>query len=234
MVTPIHVRQISSTLCGLAFAVGAQAQLAANVSLASENNFRGNSLSDNNPVAAFSLNADSDSGWFAGAVATWARFDRYRYARSSPQWLADVGYARDTGLGWSWEVGATGSWFTNTSSYNYHEAFAGITVNRWNVRFFYSPAYYGQRFKSVYGELNYARPLTDNLHLLAHLGWQRANLDGADASTSTLDTRLGLGIQVGRVGIQASWVATNRESYLYPVDSGSYHNRFVLRLDYAL
>lgn len=228
-----HVWQLIGMLCGLLPAFAAHAQLAADLSLSSENIFRGNSLSDGDPVAAFSLNADSDTGWFAGTLVSSARFDNYFYHRNGPQLVADAGFARNTDRGWSWELGLTGSWFPQASVYDYHELFAGVTIERWNARVYYSPAYYGLAYRSLYGELNYSRPLSERLQLFAHAGLQHVDANHANATSTTLDTRLGLGLQLWRVSIQASWIETNRSSYLAPVNTGGYRRKFLLQVDYA-
>lgn len=224
----------ASAAFGLLCASVAQAQLAIDLGLASDNEFRGNSLSRGDPVASFSLDADSRAGWFAGAFVSQAHFSHYSYNRSGPQVVADAGFAHAIQAGWSWEAGVTSSMFPNASGYDYHEFFAGLANIDWSMRLYISPDYYGRGFHSQYVEFDYTHPLGERFRLLTHVGVQHASVPLADASTTTYDARLGVATQWRRLGIQLNWVDTNRVSYAEPVAANRDHRTLIVRLSWPL
>ncbi|MGA9335242.1 MAG: TorF family putative porin [Rudaea sp.] len=221
-------------MLALIFAGSAHAQIAAEISIASDNDFRGNSLSDGDPVATFSLTADGRAGWFGGVLVSQAHFNHYHYDRSGPQFVSDAGYAGTIAGGWSWEAGATSTLFPNSSIYDYHEFFAGLAKQAWSTRIYLSPNYYGRGFRSQYAEFNYTRPLGARWHLLAHIGVQHSDVPMAEASKTTFDTRLGVAVQWQRIDMQLSWVNTNRISYLEPVVADSDRHTLILRVSCPL
>ncbi|MDR3388794.1 MAG: TorF family putative porin [Rudaea sp.] len=221
-----------ATLIGILLVANADAQIAADVSVASENDFRGNSLSNGEPVATLAVTVDGTNGWFAGGLASEARFASY--ARTGPQLVVDAGYARSISSGFSWELGATSTFFPNSSFYDYGEVFAGFTLNNLTGRLYFAPNYYGRDFRTLYAELNYSHALGDRLRLLGHVGIQQSDVPMNNAANTTFDTRIGIGTQFGGFGLQINWVDTNRVSYLEPIVDSDNRHQWVVSLSHAL
>jgi uncharacterized protein (TIGR02001 family) len=218
-------------LIGLFVASSASAQLAVDVSVASDNDFRGNSLSNHAAVVAVAAAFDHPDGWFTGAMASEARFRSDD--RNSPQLVTDAGYAHRLSSGLSWEAGATSTFFPNASIYNYAEVFAGLAADTWSARLYVSPDYYGRNFRSEYLEFNVARPLGERLRLLGHIGAQHSETTAQYGSATTFDVRLGVSAQLGFGQVQLAWVQSNRVGYLEPV-SGHDRRRWIVSVTHAL
>jgi uncharacterized protein (TIGR02001 family) len=215
---------------GVFAASSASAQVAFDVSVASDNDFRGNSLSDRTAVVAVSAAFDHPDGWFAGGLVSEARFRSDD--RNTPQLVTDAGYAHRLSSGLSWEAGATATFFPNASIYNYAEVFAGLAADTWSARLYLSPDYYGQNFRSEYLEFNVTHPLGERLRLTGHVGVQHGDAAVHYASTTTFDVRFGVGAQFGFGQVQLDWVQTNRVGYLEPV-SGRDRHRWIVSVTHA-
>lgn len=183
------------------------------MSLVSDYIYRGVSLSKDNPEAQLNLNADFDSGWFAGLFASpvdvpGTHGQAIGYGGYARQWTSDV----------SWEVGVSETAYTSGSSQNYSEVFAGLSSERFNGRLYYSPNYLGQSVHSVYGEINFNQPLTSSLRLNAHAGYLDVQQQGNTGAASHDDLRVGLSYHVGDWNLQwgvASVRETTAQTYYY-------------------
>ena len=202
------------------------AQLAVQLGAASENDFRGNTLSAGNPVASLALAFDDPHGWFAGGFLSEARFRDYSH--DVAQIVLDAGYAHALSSGMSWEVGATSSLFPNAAYNNYAELFAGLASRRWSARVYVSPDYYGRGHRTIYGELNYFHPLNDRMRLLAHAGAQHAGNIPASAHANTFDIRAGLDLRLGDFNLQIQHADTDRLSYALPIRASGWEHRWVV------
>jgi uncharacterized protein (TIGR02001 family) len=202
------------------------AQLAGQVGVASENDFRGNTLSAGNPVATVALAFDEPHGWFAGGFLSEARFRDYSH--DVAQIVLDAGYAHALSSSLSWEVGATSSVFPNATSNNYGEFFAGVASRRWSSRVYLSPNYYGRGHRTVYGEFNYFHPLNERVRLLAHVGAQRADNVRATAHANTFDSRVGVDLRLGDFSLQIQHADTDRLSYALPIRAARSEHRWVV------
>jgi uncharacterized protein (TIGR02001 family) len=225
------VRRIAPVLVGLAFAGSALAQISGQVSVASDNVFRGVSINDNRPTAAAELNYDAAAGWFAGGQVAQTRF--YGESHSNPEIVVDAGYAHAMTSGLSWEVGATYSTFPNFTFWNYAEGFVGILSDNWNARLSWSPNYFGRHQHTAYAEFNYSHPLGDRLRLLTHVGAVHADAAQNLGSNRAFDASIGLGARVSNVNIQMNWIATNRYSFLYPIGPNENRQEWVVSLAYT-
>ena len=224
-----HARR-PALLIGLFAAGSASAQVAVDVSVASDNDFRGNSLSDRNAVVAIAATFDHPDGWFAGGLVSEARFRIDD--RDSPQLVTDAGYAHRFSSGLSWEAGVTATFFPNASMYSYGEVFAGLAADTWSTRLYLSPDYYGRNFRTEYLEFNVAHPLGERVRLLGHVGVQHSDAAVHYGSTTTFDVRFGVGAQFGFGQLQLAWTKTNRVGYLEPV-SGHGRQRWIVSVTHA-
>ncbi|MGH8124203.1 MAG: TorF family putative porin [Rudaea sp.] len=209
----------------------ALAQVSAEVSIASDNVFRGISLTENRAAPAVDLAFDGSAGWFVGGMASTTQF--YGQTHTSPEAVVDAGYAQVTSSGLTWEAGATYSIFSNFAFWNYSEAFVGLLSENWNARLYYSPDYFGRRERTLYAEFNYSHALGDRLRLLSHLGALQGSSRFATSNPRTLDASLGLGAKLGSVNMQLKWVTRNRGSLLYPVAFADSRHEWVLSLAYS-
>ncbi len=216
----------ASLLALFAVSGTASAQVSGSVSLLSNYIYRGVSLSDGNPEAQLNLNADFDSGWFAGAFAT-----PVDLPSTHGQAIAYGGYARQLTSDVSWEAGLSETAYTGGGSRNYAEMFVGLSSERLNGRLYYSPDYLGQSVHSLYGELNFNLPLTQGLRLIAHGGYLSLPRQGEDnVSASHGDTRVGLAYHSGDWNLQWSVVSvrqTSVDAYYYQHVTNHYAGVFV-------
>ena len=213
-----------AVLVGVLLSGPASAQMAAQVGVASENDYRGNSLSDGKPVATLSIALDDPGGWFAGGLLGEARFRDYSH--DVPQLVVDAGYAHALSSGLSWEAGVTASLFPGAASNNYGELFAGVASRRWSARVYVSSDYYGRGYRTIYSEFNYFHPLNDRLRLLGHVGALHVENIPGHARSNTFDTRVGIDWRLGDYSLQLQHVDTNRESYAWPVGGTSSEHRW--------
>lgn len=225
------MRRILLVLLGCLLAGNALAQVSAEVSIASDNVFRGISLTENRVAPALDLAFDSSAGWFAGGMASTTQF--YGQTHASPEVVVDAGYARAMSSGFTWEAGTTYSIFSNFTFWNYSEIFVGLLSENWNARLYYSPNYFGRQERTLYAEFNYSHALGDRLRLLGHVGALQGSSRFATSNPRTLDASLGLGAKLGSISTQLNWVTTNRASFLYPVAFADSRHEWVLSLAYS-
>ncbi len=205
----------------------AQAQFGASIGVESDYRFRGVSLSAGRPDVRLSLSYDDDSGVFAGATATQVEFVRGLH---SVQLLGYAGYVMRVTLGLGAEFGVTSSTFSGNTRYDYSEVFAGVLSDRWSLRVYYAPDYFGFGQATSYVELNANAPLTPQLRLFGHAGALTA-LGGmaiVDQRRTRADARVGLGFGAApSVDMQLAWVTATRGGP-YVVEYGTRRNTFVL------
>lgn len=218
-------------LCaGALLIVGAaQAQFGASVAVESDHLFRGVSLSDGRPDLRLSIGYDHDSGVFAGAAATRVEFVRGRH---SMQLLGYAGFVTRSAAGFGVEFGATSSTFSGNTRYDYSEVFVGVSSERWSLRAYYAPDYFGFGQTTAYVELDANRPLDSRLRLFGHVGALTA-LGGSaieDGRRTRADARVGIGLRlVDAVDLQLAWVTASRGGP-YVVEYGSRRDAVVLSL----
>ena len=199
------------TWAGLLLASGAtQAQFGGSVGIESDNRFRGVSLTDGRPDVRLSVGYDHASGVFAGASATHVEFARGRHAL---QLLGYAGYATRVTPGLGAEVGVTSSTFGGHTRYDYSEVFAGVSNERWSMRAYYAPRYFGFDQATIYIELGANTALGSRLRAFGHAG-ALTTLGGAageEGRRTRGDLRVGLGFSAAAaVDLQLAWVTATR------------------------
>jgi uncharacterized protein (TIGR02001 family) len=205
----------------------AQAQFGGGIAIESDNRFRGVSLTDGRPDLRLSLSYDHDSGVFAGAAATQVEFMRGRHAL---QLLGYAGYATRVTPELGAEVGVTTSTFSGNTRYNYSEVFAGISNERWSVRAYYAPRYFGFDQATVYLEFGANAALNPRLRAFGHVGalMTSGGIAGEDGRRTRSDLRVGLGFSAAAaVDVQLAWVTATRGGP-YVVEYGGRRSSFVL------
>ena len=186
----------------------AGAQISGSVSLVSDYRTRGVSLSNGHAQPQVHLGYDGRSGWYAGAFASGVDFKGEK--TSHMQLLAYAGYASRRPLsGIAWDTGITGSVFPGAAGYDYVEAYIGLATDKMSGKLHFSPDYFGGRARTLYTEINSARPIWQRLRLLGHAGYLHVFGDAArsgEYAREGADVSLGLGVVMQDWSIQMAWV----------------------------
>ena len=217
-------------LGALSSACDAFAQLSGTVSVVSDYRYRGVSLSDNEPAAQLGITYDDAQGWYAGAFVSTA--ESAYYQTQGVQAIGFGGYAWRLASGLTLEAGADYSVVTTSPRFDYPEIYAGFAFQNVSGRVYYSPRYFGQDSPAVYGELNLAQPLRDDVHFVAHvgvLGSHAKNLYSAP-SGPVVDGAAGVSIVWNGFNLQVSWVGVNHASAAYVVTGVGNRNGVVASL----
>ena len=165
------MRRLLLLLALLLTATEAVAQLSGSFALLSDNRYRGVSLSDRRPALQADIAYDHTSGLYAGAVASTVRVEG---ADSSLSGEGYAGFAHPLSQRVSFDLGAARFLYPYSDmhgSYDYSEAYAGVSLDDLHARVHYSDRYYGREVEVWYGEVNSSLHLTDMLALVAHVGY---------------------------------------------------------------
>jgi uncharacterized protein (TIGR02001 family) len=208
------LRAPTTTLLLVALLAGAaRADVGATLSLQTDARERGVSYSGDKPAAQLGLAWDGEGGWYAGTSLARARFDNGR--RSG--WLrAYGGRVVELQPGLDAEAGLLAHRFDNLQHYDFAEAYAALLGERWSLRLYASPDYYGNGQRSLYGEFNLQWPLAQGVAAVGHVGllrgWGRPSVVYAwPRRASRLDLRAGVSVQLGTGSeLQLLWVAASR------------------------
>jgi len=190
------------------------AQLSGDVTVVSDYRYRGVSLSQGNPEPQVNLGYDHPDGWYAGALVSGVRLEGI----STEQLVAYAGYTAALRENVSWEGGVSGTRFRQASDYSYNEVYLGLTSDNCSARIYYSPSYFYQYARTIYGEVNVAFPLHDKVQLLAHIGVLH-QLDGTALNTaipSRFDYRLGINARIAEWNVQLALTGLQKKSSNYP------------------
>lgn len=185
----------------------AEAQVAGSLQVATDDLFRGISLSDGEPVATAAISWDGASGVFLDGSAT-----MLIGTDDSPGLLsasANLGYAARIAASRSVELGITRTQFTHRyargRAVSYTDLYVGVDLGSLIARLHYSPDYFG-RSPVAYAEINGATPISPRLRLFAHAGLSR-RLDNAGLPGTRHDASVGMTRRLNTVELTASLVA---------------------------
>jgi uncharacterized protein (TIGR02001 family) len=217
----------------LSMADSSRAQLSGNVSVVSDYRYRGISLSDNEPALQLGVNYDDATGWYAGAFVSTVKSTAYD--TRGVQLIAFAGYAWRMPSGLSLDAGADCSVVTAAPRYDYAEVYAGFAFQNVSGRLYYSPRYFGESAAAVYGELNLAQPLLENVRLLAHVGMlnSKANKYYGNPSGALVDGAVGIGVDWQGFTMHVSWVGVNQSSGAYAVNGIERRRGLVVAVSHA-
>ena len=181
--TPVRMlidKARAAVLCLFALAVHhACAQLRGGVSIVSDYRYRGMSLSRGQAVPQAHVGVDAGNGWYGGAFVSGVKFADERAGRA--ELLAYAGYAaRRNVSATGWDAGVKGVIFPGAPSYNYLEAYAGMTAENLSGRLYVSPDYFGGGIRTLYAEIDGRYPFAQSLRLVGHLGLLRVFSASAD------------------------------------------------------
>lgn len=213
MSPPARLARLTTLVATLLAGAGwVRADVGATLSLQTDARERGMSYSANRPSAQLGLAWDGEAGWYAGAQLAHARF-------SQSQGLALQVYGGrvvELAPGLNAETGIAAHAYENRSSYDYQEVYAGLLGERWNLRAYFSPDYYGIGQRSLYAEFNLRWPLARGVAALGHVGllhgWAGQVSPYAEPRGATrVDVRLGASWQLGSSSeLQLAWTAAGR------------------------
>ncbi|MGN6513836.1 MAG: TorF family putative porin, partial [Lysobacteraceae bacterium] len=142
--------------CGLLLvAMQAHAQASATLTLASDDRYRGVSLSDSRPVLQLDLGVDDATGDYAGVFASNARLG----GRDGLRWQLYGGRAGRWGDGASWDVGVRYSAFTEPAGDGSPEVYAGVAGRRLGAHVAYAWRYFGSAAGALYLSFDGGQPL---------------------------------------------------------------------------
>lgn len=187
----------------------ATAQLAGNLSLASEARLRGRPVSDHRPVAELELVHDGAGGFYlGGSAALVASPDAGLRPFAFKQY---AGFARRLSSGTTIDLGLVHNGYTEYSDVpgggSYTEAYVGIIGRNLSGRLFLSPAYFRKRHPTLYMEMDGHLDLTRNSLVFVHAGRLIYLREGGamEGQGSATDWRLGLRRRIGAVTLEAAW-----------------------------
>jgi uncharacterized protein (TIGR02001 family) len=213
-------------LCGLvlfAAAGAARAQLSGHVALLSDYRYRGVSQSDGQPSAQAGLDYQHASGIFLGALASRVRYEPYLSGVSGQLY---AGYARELNHFWSWEAGILTNVYPHPAfgpSYNYTEAFIGVTYENINARGYVGDGYLGAAGHPGYVEINASHALGAHVNVLGHLGYaihRELSFGYPAQGRSFFDFKIGLAIEVYGFNLEVSITETTAADRDCPAGNG--------------
>lgn len=213
MSPPARLARLTTLVATLLAGAGlARADVGATLSLQTDARERGMSYSANRPSAQLGLAWDGEAGWYAGAQLAHARFSQRRGAALQVY----GGRVVELAPGLDGEAGLVAHAYENVSSYDYQEVYAGLLGERWNLRAYVSPDYYGIGQRSLYTEFNLRWPLAPGVAALGHVGLLRGwggqpSRYGEPRGATRVDLRLGVSRQLGASSeLQLAWTAAGR------------------------
>lgn len=213
-------------LAGLLTALPAAAEVRATGVIASDDRFRGHSVSEGRPVASLDLAYDASNGAYAGVTTT-----GYARPRGGPDLLAVQGYAgyvARLAAGPAIDVGVThASYPGDSAGHNtgrYSEVYAGLVTRRFATHLHYSPDYFAAGRATLYGEIDSSVSPAPNWRISGHAGVlnvMRGPL-GPGWRRLQYDWRIGVARALGGFDVQLAWAGAGPDPDYY---GGRAHGR---------
>jgi uncharacterized protein (TIGR02001 family) len=232
-VRALFLATLGSTSCGRA-----HAQMASQVSLQSNYQLRGISVTDGRPIGGLDLSYDFTSGVFLNGSAFGALSDHDHPGLAG--FIGDAGYARRLGLSLSADAGVTPTEYVGIgkdgTSTGYTEIYTGLTSRHFSARLYYSPDYFESGAQTLYGELGGNIGLVAGIRLNAHLGALGYLKAGAGAPQNYVryDWLVGVSRQFGAIDVHMSLSGGGPNAhYSYePRDEPRYGTAFIVGMGY--
>lgn len=208
----LYARRVAATLAaGLCAANPAAAEIAYDLSIASEDRFRGRPISGERPIATAQIAYDDAGGAYAGISATVVatRQDGIQPLRT----VQFAGYAHRTRSGLVVDAGITNRvysrYFTGEYAETFTEAYVGLVGRRTAARVYVSPDYDGRGGASGYGEVDALVFERGRLSASAHVGVLLPPPEAPQRRIQPeLDWRLGATRTFGRFAVSAQWLGS--------------------------
>lgn len=195
-------------LAALALAPRALAGPSVTATIASDDRFRGRTVSEGQPIASVDATFDAASGLYGGVALTGVatRHDGAQFLSAQ----AYAGFVKRLDAGPSLDFGVT---HANYSEYwggdgatQYTELYVGVITRRIVSHLYYSPSYFGRHDATLYGEVETAVRPARNWRLSAHAG-VLTRLSGSSPigmRPTQYDWRLALATAVKAVEVELS------------------------------
>jgi len=218
----------------------AHAEITGTVAVTSDYDFRGVSLSDEDPAIQGSIDYAHENGFYASAwVSTLDYGSDYD---GSLELDLSAGLSGETGIGIGWDVGLV--WYTYPDSdsseskskiEDYGEAYLGGSYKMFDAKVWYTDDYGDTSDDAWYTELNASFDLPAGLTLALHVGrsfgdyWDQVAADAEDdLETSGIDGdytdwSIGLGYTVEHFDLSLRYVDTDTDSALQ-INNGAFAN----------
>jgi uncharacterized protein (TIGR02001 family) len=175
-------------------AAPAYAEIGASLTLASQDRFRGYSVSNGYPAATFSLSYDDVAGpYFEASVMAAGKpsdgIERYRFEENA-------GYALRIANGPTIDAGIVHADYSGYRIYGqtavFTEIYAGLITKRLSAHVHYAPNYFQRGVSTLYAGIDSAIPLTARIRLSGHYGILYETRGSREAAGRTArDWRLG-------------------------------------------
>lgn len=201
--------------------------------MVSDYRYRGVSLSDDRPAVQGSLAYDDPTGWYGGMFASSIRFPDS--GGTGVQAIPFVGYAGRVESGWSFEGGVNATITRGSRDYDYQEIYGGFAFRNVSGRVYWSPRYYGQPAHAIYGEINGALPITDQVRLLGHAGVLSRDRPNSyvPRPDALYDLQAGIGVDLDGVNVQLSFIGLFPSDAAYAVARGTRRNTVIIGVSRA-
>jgi len=210
-------------LFGLAIAGVSHAQLSSTVTLVSDYEFRGVSLTEGDPALQASLDYAFDSGFALGAWASNLDYgDDY-----------DGNYELDVYASYVHEISQSLAWGAGVTAYTYPdsediedflEGYVDLTAGDWRAAQWYAHDYSGLGVSALYSEVNYSHQFAGKITVLAHLGYSWGDYwnDSTQGGGELLDYSLGAEYTLGRFTLAGK--LTGADAGEREITSGAFRN----------
>jgi len=205
-------------------AAPARAEIGATLTFATQDRFRGYSVSNGYPAATVSLSYDDAAGPYVEGSVMVAGNPSEGVERSRIE--GNAGYALRLKNGPTLDAGIVHAEYTGYRIYGaqavFTEVYAGVITNHLSAHVHYSPNYFQRGISTFYADVDGSAPLTPRLRLAAHYG-RLFQLDGRheQAGTSTSDWRVGVSTDVNRLGFELALASgSNKRSFYGAVEKG--------------
>lgn len=191
---------------GLTFAAAtASAELTGTVTAVSDYNFRGISLSANDPALQGSIDYAHDSGFYAGAWASNIDYGDDVDGDVEVDLYLGLGGGVEDGLGW--DIGAVYYLYPGADDIeDYPEFYAGITYGAFELKQWYTYDYGGTDDNAFYTEANASFELPANFGLNLHVGY---NYGDAFEDAEYVDYSVGVSYTLGHFDLGLAYVDTD-------------------------
>jgi uncharacterized protein (TIGR02001 family) len=198
-------------------ATPARAEIGASFTVASQDRFRGYSISDGYPAATLSLSYDDARGpYFEASVMAAGTgsngIKRYRFEENA-------GYALRIEGGPTIDAGIVHADYSGYRIYGrravYTEYYAGLVVGHVSTHLHYASNYYQRGVAALYGDVDGSLNLTPHLRAIGHVGLLRQT-DGPREAAGRLthDWSVGAVRDFGHLSVQASLASgSNKRSF---------------------
>lgn len=192
----------------LASGAAAHAEVTGTVSLVSDYDFRGISLSATDPALQGSIDWAGESGFYLGAWAS--NIDYGDDVDGDVEIDLYAGFAGETEAGLGWDVGLVYYTYPGADDISdYPEMYGALSYKWLELKQWYTNDYGGLDDDAWYTEGNASFELPANIGLNLHLGY---NYGDAFDDTEYMDYSIGFGYTLGNFDLELKWVDNDLSS----------------------